>query len=431
MAVMKCSAAGDAMIFRRLPGEYAGFSALKEFIAQGDFRFLNLETTIHNFESFGAAESGGSWFCSPPEVLRDVRDFGFNMLTSANNHAMDYSYGGLQKTLEYIRAAGLKTCGIGETLAEASAPIYLDTMRGRFALIGACSTFHPSEAAGEQTRSMPGRPGMNAIRAKTVYRVTQTQIEALREIARDTMINANNDILRAEGYLPPLPEGKQTLGELQFEAADVPGKVTTVNETDMRRVEKSIREARFMADYVIVSMHSHELRARSKEEPAQFYEEFAHRCIDAGAHAIIGTGPHLLRPIEIYKGCPIFYSLGDFIIQLENLGRAPAGMFEKQGMTGNEGLDELFNARSDFGKKGLYYQRVMFEAVVPYWEAEDGKLTKLRLLPIELNFDAPRSTGGWPRPKTDAGILERLAEMSKPYGTEIRIEADGTGTVLL
>ena len=101
MSVMKCTAAGDAMIFRQLPGHYEGFEALRDFIAQGELRFLNLETTIHNFETYGAALSGGSWFCAEPRVLDGVKEFGFNMLTTANNHAMDYSHAGLLKTLEY------------------------------------------------------------------------------------------------------------------------------------------------------------------------------------------------------------------------------------------------------------------------------------------------------------------------------------------
>ena len=70
---IKCTAAGDAMVFRRLPGRYPGFDELARFIGQGDFRFYNLETTIHYFESFSAAQSGGSWFCSPPEVLEDMK----------------------------------------------------------------------------------------------------------------------------------------------------------------------------------------------------------------------------------------------------------------------------------------------------------------------------------------------------------------------
>ena len=48
MSVIKCTAAGDAMVLRRLPGNYPGFQELQEFIAKGDFRFFNLETTVHN-----------------------------------------------------------------------------------------------------------------------------------------------------------------------------------------------------------------------------------------------------------------------------------------------------------------------------------------------------------------------------------------------
>ena len=54
-------------------------------------------------------------------------------------------------------AAGLPTCGTGRSLAEAAAPIYLDAPGGRYAVIGACSTFYPDAMAGEQTRTMPGR----------------------------------------------------------------------------------------------------------------------------------------------------------------------------------------------------------------------------------------------------------------------------------
>ena len=183
-----------------------------------------------------------------------------------------------------------------------------------------------------------------------------------------------------------------------------------------------------MADYVIVSMHSHEMKGDDKAEPDDFFIDFCHKCIDAGAHAVVGTGPHLLRPVEIYKNCPIFYCLGDFVIQLENIRKAPADMYEKQKMDPSQGIDLLFNDRNAGGKRGLCYDKVMYEAIIPYWEAEDGKLTKLVLMPIELNFDKGRSMGGWPRPKYDSGILERLAKMSEPFGTKIEIR-DGLGFV--
>ena len=427
---MKFTAAGDAMVLRRLPGNYPGFQELQSFINQGDFRFVNMETTIHNHETYGGAQSGGTWFCSPPEVLEDAKTFGFNILTTCNNHAMDYSHIGLEKTLEYVSKAGFPNAGVGRTLADAAAPVYIDTLEGRVALIGACSSFHPEAMAGEQTRTMIGRPGINGIRHSTVYQVPAEDLEHIKRIADDIGINGSRNITRKEGYLPPLPEGKAEFGELLFEAAETSGKVTKVNAVDMARMEKSIKEALYFADYVIVSMHSHQLKGTDKTEPDYFYEEFAHKCIDAGAHAIIGTGPHLLRPIEIYKGCPIFYSLGDFIIQLENIRKAPADMYEKQKLDGNAGMDELFDTRNGHGTRGLCYEKVMFEAIVPYWEMEDGKLTKLVLMPIELNFDKSRSMGGWPRPKYDDGIIERLAKMSEAYGTKIEIE-NGIGIVRL
>jgi poly-gamma-glutamate synthesis protein (capsule biosynthesis protein) len=72
----------------------------------------------------------------------------------------------------------------------------------------------------------------------------------------------------------------------------------------------------------------------------------------------------------------------------------------------------------------------MFESVIPYWEVENGELTKLLLLPIEEHFALPRSRNGWPKKDTASNIIERFAEMSKPWGVDIKIE-NGTGVVQL
>ena len=73
----------------------------------------------------------------------------------------------------------------------------------------------------------------------------------------------------------------------------------------------------------------------------------------------------------------------------------------------------------------------MMESVIPYFEMEDGKLTHLELFPIELGFGEPRYRLGNPRFCTDRGIVERLAEISAPYGTKITIREDGIGVVEL
>ena len=201
--VFKCTATGDAMITRRLPveGEYDGFREVRDFILQADFRCSNLETTVHNYESYGAARSGGSWLCSPPGVIRDMRKFGLNVICTANNHALDYSYGGLLKTLEYLQKEEMPFTGTGRDLAEAARPVYLDTVSGRYALIGCTMTFNPEEMAGEQTAALPGRPGVNGVRVSKKFRVPREELEHLKRIADSLALNAYEEIIRAEGYL--------------------------------------------------------------------------------------------------------------------------------------------------------------------------------------------------------------------------------------
>lgn len=432
MADFHCIATGDTIITRSLPeGGYPGFGEVADFIAKGNFRFTNLETTIHNFESFPSEQSGGSWLCSPPEVLEDVKRFGFNILSTANNHALDYSYGGLRKTLDYIRAAGLKSSGTGENLFEASAPAYIETTDGRYALISCSLSFNPGDSAGEQIRSMAGRPGMNVVRSSKEYILPQEDLRTLERIGADLHLNDGAEILRKEGYLPPKKDSESLFGAMSFKKGDKAEVIYKLNTVDMERISSVIREARFMADYVVISVHNHATEGMEKERVDSLSINFAHSCIDAGADAVIGTGPHLLRAMEIYQGKPVFYCLGDFIIQLETLLRIPHDLYAKQGLTGKESLDAFFNARSNFGKRGLSYDRRMFESVIPYWETKDGKLTKVLLMPIEENFDLPRPQQGFPRKKTDGGILERFCNMSKPFGVDIVIREDGLGEVVL
>ncbi len=428
----RCTAAGDLLVLRHLPpgNTYDGFDEVRAFIARGDFRFGNLEATIHRYECPPEQESGGSWICAEPEVLDSVRAFGFNSLSLANNHTLDFSQAGVTKTKDNVTAAGFKAAGTGQNLAEAAQAVYFDGLGGRYALIAACSSFKPNAMAGAQSGSMVGRPGLNGIRHTVRFGVRPEQLQVLRHIAAETAINGYRDIIRREGYLAALPEGQFDFGGILFEEADEPSRTSEVHEADMKRVEQAIFDARLQADTIVVSIHAHEVSGANKEEPDFFLRSFARRCIEAGAHAVVGHGPHLLRPIELYQGRPIFYSLGDFILQNENIPRGPAQWFTAQGLSPEASMHELYRTRSAGFTRGLQTDRKMFESIIPYWEIKAGRLTALELLPIELGFGQPRSIGGWPRFAPDHGILERLAEMSRPYGTQIDIRG-GIGHVKL
>ena len=429
---MTFAVAGDMLVQRRIPADYEGAAEVREHITRADASFVNLETTIHDGEFPGGVMNGGSFLRAPKSALEDLKAFGFKSTSFANNHSADFCIEGLMATKRAVDEADIPNAGVGYNLDQAAAPAFLDTKNGRVALI-ATSTGPEARSimAGKQSRRFPGRPGVNALRVSECLQVSAEQLAVIRAIAEQSHINAQTDIERAEGYHPPLADGVAVLKDLQFVQGDKTAYITHPNAEDMERIEKSIYDAQMQADYILISIHSHELSGDKKESPSDFLVEFAHRCIDAGAHAVIGHGPHLLRPLEIYRGRPIFYSLGDFVIHNECIPFAPEDMFHKQGLTSDATMRELFCNRSANYTRGLMRDRRMLESVIPYFEMEDGRLTHLELAPIELDFDKKVWQNGNPHIDVNRGIIERYAEMSKAFGTEIVTDERGFGIVKL
>ena len=424
---MKFTAAGDMIIQKPIYPGYEGFGALADFIKRGDARFFNLETTLnHVGETCANQFSGGTYIRTNPEILENIKPFGFNMTTANNNHILDFSYGGLEATLKALNASGLVHAGIGMNLDEAAAPRYLETAAGRVALIAVNTSFKPAAMAGRQSPLFPGRPGMNGLRIESYVELPQADIDYIKQIAKETNINAEKEITRAEGYHPPLADNEAEFGELKFRTGKERRYVSHVHPADTARLKKAIFEAQLQAEYIMISVHSHQLSGSEKETPADFLREFAHECIDAGAHAILGHGPHLLRPIEIYKDCPIFYSLGDFILQLYNVPVAPEDFYEQNGLTSAATVHELLKKRSKDFTIGLMTDKRMFISAIPYWETDGTKLTKLMLLPIEMDMDGNKSRQGLPYISKDPMIGQYLAKMCEPYGTKITQNEDGT-----
>ncbi|MBQ2696702.1 MAG: CapA family protein [Clostridia bacterium] len=424
---MKFTAAGDMIIQQRIFPEYKGFEELGDFIRQGDARFFNLETTLnHEGETCASQFSGGTYIRTNPEVLDDVKNYGFNMTSFNNNHVLDFSYGGLEKTLEAVNNSGLVHAGVGRNLAEASAPRYLETANGRVALIAVNSTFDAAMMAGEQSPRVPGRPGINGLRVSSRVELPKEDLEIIKRIAKETNINASREIVRKEGYYADLADNEAEFGPLKFTEGEKAKYIMEVNPADIARVDKAIYEAQLQADYIMVSVHSHQLSGDAKENPSEFLQDFARHCIDAGAHAVVGHGPHLLRPVEIYKDCPIFYSLGDFVLQLYSIELAPDDFFIKHGLTSQSTVHELLKKRSKNFTVGLMTDPKMFRSVIPYWETdENNKLTKLTLMPVEMKMDGHKSENGLPRRSYNPEIFEYIKNMSEPFGTKMTLEADG------
>lgn len=430
---MKFTAVGDALIQEVYTVDYEGVAPIKEFIAKGDARFFNLETTLNRKEDVhGNQYSGGSYLRAEPEALDTALSYGFNLASFNNNHAMDFGYNGLLSTLDILDASGVPHTGVGRDLPEAARPVYLETENGTVALISVCSSFGPAAFAGNPSPHFEGRPGVNGLRVSMRLTVTPAQLKVIQEIGELSGINARHIINRKDGYTAALPEGMAELDAMKFSVGEKPETVYEIDKRDIERVKASIAEAQKNADYVLVSIHNHQIEGGDKENVPKFIENFCHMCIDEGAHAVIGHGPHLIRPLEIYKKRPIFYSLGDFVLQLNSIPAAPADFYENYGLTGKESIETLLDTRSNGGKKGLMYVREMLETFIPYWEMENGELTKLELLPVELGFDleVKHPLRGKPMATDDMSFMKRLQKMSAPYGVKMHFE-DGKAIVEL
>ena len=415
---MTLALAGDAIITRRLSVyDEAEFLALRELVSGSDAAFVNLEVLLHSFEPdiIPATQSGGTYMQADPSMAAELAWMGFDMVSMANNHTGDYGYGGLRRTTEAVEKAGLVHAGTGENLSEARAPGYLETPAGRVALISAASTFPDGSRAGAQRKDVRGRPGLSPIRYDRVYDVTPEQMEALRTYREGTGASRGNG------------QRIRLFGET-FRVGEEYGSVTVPHEGDLAEIVASIREAGRQADIVIFSSHSHE-RGRTNNYPADFIVDVAHAVIDAGADVFLAHGPHVVRGVEVYKGKPIFYSLGDFLFQNETVPRQPAENYERYGLGPEAVAPDFFDARQRSG--GFPSRPQVWESFVAVVQFDGGELAGVELHPITLGHGLERPQRG--RPLLATGelarkIIRETAEYSEPFGTEVVFE-NGIGVV--
>lgn len=426
---------GDCLIHRALSCyREAAFLELRRLMWEADVTYANLEGVVHQYESGPGARPGGYWTAFHPRNLEELKWLGIQLVSTANNHSLDYGQWALLNTLRRLDQTGLACAGTGKSLWEARAPGYLEVAAGRVALISATSTFEPHYSAGEQTPQVKGRPGANTLGSVREHVVDRETFDYLRRLGERLGDEARKELARQYNIFP-LPEDTDTqhhfLGQ-RFVVGDAFTVRSRCRPKDKEAILRRVEDAARMAEWVMVAVHCHEYDMEP-ESPPLFLQEFARACIDAGAHAFIGHGPHFLRGIEIYQGCPIFYSLGNFIVELENVPRHPAQLYEQYGL----GLDalpsEMIARRIGDEAYHMAAHPRYWRSVLPVCRWEAGKLREVRLHPLDLGFRKPWGARG--RPMLAEGdvsreVLEKLGELSRPFGTEVRMK-DGVGVISL
>ncbi|MGD0803683.1 MAG: CapA family protein [Candidatus Bathyarchaeia archaeon] len=429
---------GDAFIARRI-GVYGGeadVAPLFKRIRNADVSFINLEIAIHSYEGYPIGEGKyDAYGQADPVVADDLKEIGFDICSCANNHAMDYSEGGLRTTISNLDRVGLAHSGSGINLAEAREPAFLDTPKGVISLVSACTW--DLGVASHQRKNLPGRPGINPLHLDTVYHLKPQHWDQFKEIVG--ALDHAADIFVAEPKLIRFPDretkflkGEETRREYVPRKVDVEGNL------------RAVSDARSLSDWSFFSLHDHCMGVhaakgyRNLDLPPDEVRDFAHKVIDVGADAYLGHGPHVMRGIEIYKGKPIFYSLGNFVFQSTLIRRQPSDLFDLWGLTGERSTVELYEKRE--APPAVFFDDPSYwESFIAEVDYEEGKLSEIRLIPIILDYDQKkplseqRTTAGVPRlarGKQAKKIIEDLAHLSSLYGTEVNYR-EGAGILAL
>jgi poly-gamma-glutamate capsule biosynthesis protein CapA/YwtB (metallophosphatase superfamily) len=340
-------------------------------LLKGDVIFTNLEGTV---AEAGQSVQEGRGFLTPPQALDALRALGFNLLSLSDNHAFDLKDTGIENTLREIKDRNIAHAGTGHTLAEAAAPAYLRTSNLTVALVSSASgLIAPGGGASAD------RPGVNELRIQ----------------AGDKPNEATDD-------LPGAPANKPV-------------------REDAQRILQSIRNAKQHADLVVVYQHNHVFGNNAfstifseglaeRLAPNEWLRTWTHAEIEAGADIVVMHGAPLLHGVEIFHGKPIFYDLGNFIYNLP-----PTITYITEPIT--------------------------WESVVANVEFRGHTLRSITFRPIELNNigdgqpdvhnpyarNAFLFTRGLPALATGAKakyILQRLAELSAPFGTDVVLKGE-------
>ncbi len=173
------------------------------------------------------------------------------------------------------------------------------------------------------------------------FRMPTTYATTLREMGFDVLSLANNHSMDfGESGLESTVNALRTHGIAPMGVPTAEMAIITVRKTkvaflnysylstftrmdDAPRIQTQIQQARAQADWVVVTVHAGKEGESAIGMPKgdeYFMNEyrgdltqFAHLAINAGANAVFGHGPHVVRPYEVYQGKPIFYSLGNFV----------------------------------------------------------------------------------------------------------------------
>ena len=244
------------------------FSYVSPYISAADFAVVNLETTLAGSEI--DLYTGAPYFNSPDEIAKSVRQAGFDMLLTGNNHCYDYGTAGLKRTLDVLRAQGLEALG---TFTDAQTPRHKICTINSIRIGMTCYTFADLDEGGTVT-----------VNGKTA------------DAAAEGLINAFDYDQLSRFY---------TEIESEIEAMEAGG-----------------------AELIVLYIHWGEEYSPAVSDTQA---TIAQSLCDLGVDVIVGSHPHVVQPLELLTSSVdpthktiCLYSTGSFLgnLRAETVGMA-------------------------------------------------------------------------------------------------------------
>lgn len=317
---------------------------LRSLLHDAEIAFGNLEAPLT--ERGARAEKAATHRAHPDRIV-DVKAFGFDVVTLANNHMLDWGVQGLADTLEVVKGAGLASVGAGMDRASALRAAVRPSSRGGVAFVGLCAALPPGFAATDE------RPGVAPLR------VTQS-------VAIDPAIQ-------------------------QEQPGGAPFVHTRAHGPDVAAACDAVRAARREASFVVVALHwgiPHGFAARSYGVLAEYQRPVAHALVDAGADLVVGHHPHVVHPLERYKSALIAYSLGNYVFHSWGHFARPAPP-DLPADAAREELEETLVLDLPFAPyRNAFGAEEMLESIVVVADPL-GRGTRYRLVPTVMRKGDP------------------------------------------
>lgn len=380
-----------------------GFAAVKELTRKADVAFTNFETTILGRHG-GWPLKGSAFGCSPAAVLDCLKDLGFNALALSNNHAFDLGPSGVLSTLEEVSNRDLLHAGIGPDATSARRAGVKEFDKRKVALVAMDAGPGPAIMFADNAMGIrPARPGVNKLDVFRVFEVDGGNFANLLSIQETFQ---SNPMERANYAQPDDPRELMSPDEIDFygtifRRSPENCRRIVVDETSLRRQLETIRAAAADGAFVIAYLHHHHWEPSWRDVPG-WVRHFARSCVDAGANVFVSHGAPVLQPIEIYRGSPIFYGLGNFLFHLP----------EGEDDWGSPDVWKSVVATCCFDARGQVRSVDLVPIVIGGEEGLMRRNYHERLVPMPARSGLARQ------------MIADLAERSQNYGTDLAVVED-------